>query len=86
MKYATGELTGAMAAEAADLELNPRPVRDKLDRVAIKLHLKEWQQLTLEERIWLRDAPCNDAEETDAYRQRLDEMIRRLTGRDPDRL
>ena len=75
-----------MAAEPADLELIPRPVRDKLDRVDVKLHLKEWQQLTLAERAWLLDAPCGDAAEADAYRQRLDEMVRRHTGRNPDRL
>ena len=36
------------------LELMPRGVRDKLDRVGIKLHLAEWEQLTMTEREQLR--------------------------------
>ena len=30
-------------------------MRDKLDRVGIKLHLKQWELLTLDERRRLRD-------------------------------
>ena len=74
-----------MAAEPADLELIPRSVRDKLDRVGIKLHLKEWQQLSIEERILLRDAACGDNAEAETYRIRLVEMVQARTGRTPDR-
>ena len=75
-----------MAAEPADLELMPRAVRDKLDRVDVKLHLKEWQQLALDERAFLRDAACGDDTEADRYRRRLNEMVLSRTGRTPDRI
>jgi hypothetical protein len=42
-----------------DLEFIPRAVRDKLNRVAIKLHWREWQALTLEERRELYEMPCH---------------------------
>lgn len=74
-----------MVGEAADLELIPRAVRDKLDRVEIKLHLKEWQQLSLAERAELRDAPCDRPAEIHAYRSRLESMVYARTGRSPDR-
>jgi hypothetical protein len=82
----SGELTGAMSGDPAELELIPRPVRDKLDRVGIKLHLREWQQLSLDERRFLRDAACGDDREAEEYRRRLDELVRARTGRTADRL
>lgn len=75
-----------MGVEPADLELIPRSVRDKLDRVGIKLHLKEWQQLSLAERALLRDMACGDDEEVRAYCRRLEEVVRARTGRMPERL
>ena len=75
-----------MAAEPADLELIPRPVRDKLDRVDVKLHLKEWQQLSLEERAFLRDASCDDGREVGDYRRRLEQFVYARTGQMPERL
>jgi hypothetical protein len=75
-----------MGADPAELELIPRSVRDKLDRAKIKLHLKEWQELTLDERAWLRDAACGDDAEVGVYRRRLEDMVRQRTGRAPDRL
>ena len=45
--------------DATDLEFIPRAVRDKLNRVAIKLHWREWQALTLEERRELYEMPCH---------------------------
>lgn len=75
-----------MAEAADDLELIPRAVRDKLDRVGIKLHLWEWQILGREERTWLRDTPCAQPDEIEGYRRRLDEIIVIRTGRVPDRL
>jgi hypothetical protein len=73
-------------SDAADLELIPRSVRDKLDRVGIKLHLREWQLLSLDERCFLRDQPCTAAAEVGRYRERLEEMVRTRTGRAPERL
>ena len=35
---------------AGDLALVPRSVRDKLDIVGVKLHLREWQLLTIAKR------------------------------------
>jgi hypothetical protein len=75
-----------MVGEATALDLIPRAVRDKLDRVGIKLHLKEWQQLSLEERAELRDLPCAGAEEVGFYRQRLEAMVCFRTGQLPEKL
>jgi Conserved nitrate reductase-associated protein (Nitr_red_assoc) len=47
----------APTMDATDLEFIPRAVRDKLDQVAIKLHLAQWQALTLEERRELYEMP-----------------------------
>lgn len=68
-----------------DLALIPRSLRDKLDRVGIKLHLKEWELFTVAERQRLVDQPCESAGEIDALRTALTELIRRYTGREPDR-
>lgn len=75
-----------MVDPADDLELIPRAVRDKLDRVGIKLHLREWQLLVREERAWLRDMPCAEPDEIDGYRRWLDEIMVSRAGRVPDRL
>lgn len=75
-----------MVAEAAELDLIPRSVRDKLDRVGIKLHLKEWQQLSLAERRQLCDSACDSPLQIEAYRHQLEEMVHRHTGRLPQPL
>lgn len=69
-----------------DLALIPRSLRDKLDRVGVKLHLKEWELFTLAERQRLVDHPCESTDEIDTMRADLTEMIRRYTGREPDRV
>ncbi len=78
------------AAEQAELEaalvLMSRAIRDKLDRVRIKLHLKEWQALELDERAQLRDLPCESAAEIDRFATLVDELVRRRAGHAPDRL
>ncbi len=78
------------AAKQAELEaalvLMSRAVRDKLDRVRIKLHLKEWQALSLAERAQWRDTSCESAAEIDRFAALVDELVRRHTGRSPDRL
>jgi len=68
------------------LELMPRMVRDNLDRVGIKLHLAEWQRLTLAERARLRDQPCASREEIASYRAGLAALVRERCGKEPDRL
>ncbi len=68
------------------LELMPRSVRDKLDRVRIKLHLKEWQQLRFEDRLQLRDLPCNTDVDAAAYSDFVQRIVLHSTGHLPDRL
>jgi hypothetical protein len=62
------------------LELIPRSVRDKLDRVEIKLHLKDWQRMTLADRVRLRDLACGTEAETAAYRCEVERLVLLLTG------
>lgn len=69
---------------ADDLALIPRSLRDKLDRVGIKLHLKEWEQFSLAERRRLVDEPCEAAADIARYRAALVALIRQRTGREPD--
>lgn len=69
-----------------DLELMPRSVRDKLDRVGIKLHLREWALLTVDERRRLVEAPCGSDAEAAHYAAALDALVRRRTGRAAERL
>jgi hypothetical protein len=71
---------------ADDLELIPRGVRDKLDRVGIKLHLREWQDLSRTDRERLRDLPCETAEQTAAYAAAVEHLVLRLTGKAAERL
>lgn len=71
-------------ADADDLALIPRSVRDKLDRVGIKLHLKDWERLTLDERRGLIEQPCDSADDLTRYRSDLIALVRRRIGRDPD--
>jgi hypothetical protein len=72
--------------EPEDLDLIPRVVRDKLDRVGIKLHLKDWQSLSLDERRRLVDMPCAAPGEIERYGRDLERLVRERTGRPPDRL
>ena len=73
-------------APGDDLALMPRGVRDKLDRVGIKLHLDEWQGLSVAERRRLIDQPCATEADADRYRADLIALVRQRTGREPDRL
>ena len=68
------------------LELMPRGVRDKLDRVGLKVHLKDWQALPLAERERLRDAPCTAADEIHTYAALVRELVTRATGATPEPL
>jgi len=69
-----------------NLELMPRAVRDKLDRVRLKVHLKEWQALSLAERARLRDLPCSTEAELQAYAVEVDALVRRVTGKPTEKL
>ena len=68
------------------LELIPRSVRDKLDRIGIKVHLKEWQLLSLPERRLLRDLPCAADQDVARYARAVEHLIRRHTGKPAERL
>ncbi|GIW41876.1 MAG: hypothetical protein KatS3mg076_2453 [Candidatus Binatia bacterium] len=68
------------------LEWIPRSVREKLDRVGLKIHLRDWQKLTLSERASLRDLPCGTPEEVERYRNTLRELLRNRCGTDPEPL
>lgn len=75
-----------MSSDQDDLDLIPRSVRDKLDRVGIKLHLRDWQKLSLEERRDLVRQPCESSDQVELYRQSLEDMLRRRTGHAPEYL
>ena len=77
-------MTGA--EHETNLELMPRAVRDKLDRVRLKLHLKEWQALTLAERMRLRDLPCEDDADAKRYAAEVDALALRVTGSPAERI
>jgi len=68
------------------LELMPRRVRDKLDRVGFKLHLAEWQALSMAERERLRDLSCTSADEVACYAAEVERLVRRITGKPPEKL
>jgi hypothetical protein len=70
----------ASTMDATDLEFIPRAVRDKLDRVVTKLHLAQWQALTLEERRELYEMPCTGSEEISTFRVRLDALVWQRCG------
>ncbi len=59
------------------LELIPLSVRHKLDCAEVKLHLPQWQALSLDERVQLLRHPCASHDEVRAYRTLLNEMIDR---------
>ena len=69
-----------------DLALIPRALRDKLDRVGIKLHLAEWTRFTPAERRNLVDQPCVSGADIERFRSVLEALIRLRTGHAPDRL
>jgi hypothetical protein len=75
---------GARAEER--LELIPRTVRDTLDRIGIKLHLRQWQALSLVERERLRDLPCASVAELRRYASEVEQLVLRLTGKPAERL
>jgi hypothetical protein len=60
----------------ASLRCIPMAVRLKLDRVAIKLTLRQWSRFTPDDRKELLEASCGLPEEIRAYRARLIELVR----------
>lgn len=68
------------------LELMPRSVRDKLDRVGIKIHLKDWQAMPLQDRERLRDLPCDSPEEVLDYAATAETLVLQVTGKPAEQL
>jgi hypothetical protein len=59
----------------ASLRCIPMSVRFKLDTCGIKLSLRQWSRLSLDERNWLRLAPCKRDVEVEDYRAALVDMV-----------
>ena len=68
------------------LALMPRSVRDKLDRVGLKMHLNQWQACSRTERQQLCDLPCDTDDEVARYAARVDALVRRVSGKPADRM
>ncbi len=72
--------------EKDGLDWIPRPVRDKLDQVRIKLHLKEWQAFRLAERQELFALSCRTPAEKKAFQERLETVALQRCGALPRRM
>jgi len=64
----------------------PMAARRKLDRVGLKISLKQWQQLGRGERLAICHIPADSAEECDAVRLFVAEAIRNHCGVDAKEL
>lgn len=64
----------------AALRCVPMAVRFKLDRIGIKLTLRQWSGFTWAERRDLLTRPCDADDERHAYRLRLVVLVRSTTG------
>lgn len=64
----------------ASLRCVPMAVRWKLDRVEIKLTLRQWSRFTRDDRLMLLTTPCGTPREVDAYRQRLVDLVAARAG------
>ena len=58
----------------------PMQVRMKLDTCGVKLKLSHWNQLNQQERQALVSLPCTTMEETQAYREFLQNLVIEKTG------
>jgi hypothetical protein len=64
----------------ATLRCIPMAVRFKLDRVEIKLSLRQWSRFTREDRRALLLAPCETESEVTAYRDTLRDLVAARAG------
>lgn len=67
----------------ASLRCIPMAVRRKLDRIGIKLTLRQWSRLTQIERRELLDLSCETQEEQAVYQQILLARVQGRTGEQP---
>lgn len=65
---------------ANSLRCIPMSVRYKLDQCGIKLSLRQWSHLDIEDRKWLADCPFREAAELSAMRLTLATLIERIPG------
>lgn len=68
---------------AEELDLVPIAVRQKLDRVGIKIDLPQWKALGRGERLAICHLPANLEEECEAIRLFIREAVVRQTGAEP---
>jgi heme-degrading monooxygenase HmoA len=73
-------------SEEDSLEWIPRSVRDALDVVAIKLHLREWQALPVADRAALAAAAGQQPLDRAAFTAQLTGLVVAHTGNVPDAL
>lgn len=64
----------------------PMIVRFKLDACGIKLKLKEWSKMTIEERAKLANLSIDSENQLNAYRNYLEDLIAYQTGQRPSYL
>ena len=58
----------------------PMVVRMKLDNCGVKLKLSHWHQFSNQEHQDLVNLPCQTVEESQAYRESLQNLVREKTG------
>lgn len=78
-----GDETGIFDFEAdfaADLRCIPMVVRFKLDRVGVKLSLRQWSKVGRDNRRQLLALVCDTLREIDAYRQTLIRLVAMHSG------
>ena len=63
------------SGEDEDLSWIPQGVRTKLDRAGVRIHLAEWQRLSLGDRRELVEFPCETAEDVAAFQARLVALV-----------
>lgn len=74
----------AFEADFVDtLRCVPMAVRFKLDRVGVKITLRQWSRLTPEDRFDRLMSPCDTAGEIDAYRRALKALVVERAGETP---
>lgn len=64
----------------ATLRCVPMAVRLKLDRVEIKLTLRQWSRFTAGDRRTLLETPCESSEQISSFRTLLVDLVRLRSG------
>lgn len=64
----------------------PLDVRRKLDVTGIKISLKDWLSISLEERRALCHLPCDNEEERQVFTAYMDFLARRYLGKTSERI